>query len=80
MQVAQITDTNLTHVSASCALYGPGDYLLTHDDLLEDRKIAFILYLAPWDIPCENDDKNDAPSTDRLNFITGDKGEVFFRH
>lgn len=49
--MAQITNSNLTHVSASCALYGPGDHLLLHDDLLEDRKIAFILYLAPWNLP-----------------------------
>lgn len=29
-------------------MYGPGDHLLVHDDLLADRRVAFILYLAPW--------------------------------
>lgn len=50
--------------------------MLTHDDLSEDRKIAFILYLAPWDIPCENGEKHD--ETDQINYINAEKGEVFF--
>jgi Rps23 Pro-64 3,4-dihydroxylase Tpa1-like proline 4-hydroxylase len=28
------------------SLYKPGDYLLCHDDQVEDRKIAYILYLS----------------------------------
>ncbi|XP_045453565.1 prolyl 3-hydroxylase sudestada1 [Melitaea cinxia] len=46
--VSQVTGLELTSVSASCSLYGPGDHLLVHDDRLGDRRVAFILYLAPW--------------------------------
>ncbi|KAH9631946.1 hypothetical protein HF086_000283 [Spodoptera exigua] len=46
--VAAATGLRLESVSASCSLYGPGDHLLVHDDLLADRRVAFILYLAPW--------------------------------
>ncbi|XP_026316396.1 prolyl 3-hydroxylase sudestada1 [Hyposmocoma kahamanoa] len=46
--VSKVTGLELTGVSASCSLYGPGDHLLVHDDLLADRRVAFILYLAPW--------------------------------
>ncbi|KAJ8728489.1 hypothetical protein PYW07_006185 [Mythimna separata] len=46
--VSSVTGLALRSVSASCSLYGPGDHLLTHDDLLADRRVAFILYLAPW--------------------------------
>ncbi|XP_075982063.1 prolyl 3-hydroxylase sud1 [Anticarsia gemmatalis] len=46
--VSQVTGLTLRSVSASCSLYGPGDHLLVHDDLLADRRVAFILYLAPW--------------------------------
>ncbi len=28
------------------SLYKPGDYLLCHDDQVEDRKIAYVLYLS----------------------------------
>ncbi|GBP83516.1 Prolyl 3-hydroxylase sudestada1 [Eumeta japonica] len=45
---AAVMGERLTHVSASCSLYGPGDHLLVHDDLLADRRVAFIFYLAPW--------------------------------
>ncbi|CAK1588845.1 unnamed protein product [Parnassius mnemosyne] len=45
--VSEVTGLRLTSVSASCSLYGPGDHLLVHDDMLADRRIAFILYLAP---------------------------------
>lgn len=48
LQVSKVTGLELTGVSASCSLYGPGDHLLVHDDLLADRRVAFILYLAPW--------------------------------
>ena len=47
-QVSSVTGLTLRSVSASCSLYGPGDHLLVHDDLLADRRVAFILYLAPW--------------------------------
>ncbi|XP_023948489.1 prolyl 3-hydroxylase sudestada1 [Bicyclus anynana] len=46
--VSRVTGLELTTVSASCSLYGPGDHLLVHDDRLGDRRVAFILYLAPW--------------------------------
>lgn len=57
--VAKVTNTELTHISASCALYGPGDHLLVHDDMLEDRKIAFIFYMAPWDITVDDDESSE---------------------
>ncbi|XP_041970053.1 prolyl 3-hydroxylase sudestada1 [Aricia agestis] len=46
--VSAVTGLELASVSASCSLYGPGDHLLVHDDRLGDRRVAFILYLAPW--------------------------------
>ncbi|XP_072945347.1 prolyl 3-hydroxylase sudestada1 [Epargyreus clarus] len=46
--VSQVTGLSLQSVSATCSLYGPGDHLLLHDDLLADRRVAFVLYLAPW--------------------------------
>ncbi|XP_026736755.1 prolyl 3-hydroxylase sudestada1 [Trichoplusia ni] len=49
--VSAVTGLRLRSVSASCSLYGPGDHLLVHDDLLADRRVAFILYLAPWRPP-----------------------------
>uniref|UniRef100_A0A182T8L0 uS12 prolyl 3-hydroxylase n=1 Tax=Anopheles maculatus TaxID=74869 RepID=A0A182T8L0_9DIPT len=30
-------------------MYNAGDYLLVHDDLLSDRRIAYVFYLSPWD-------------------------------
>ncbi|KAJ8721125.1 hypothetical protein PYW08_006590 [Mythimna loreyi] len=52
--VSLVTGLALRSVSASCSLYGPGDHLLVHDDLLADRRVAFILYLAPWRPPKHN--------------------------
>ncbi|KAL4720711.1 hypothetical protein ACJJTC_018952 [Scirpophaga incertulas] len=46
--MALVTGLQLSSLSASCSLYGPGDHLLVHDDLHQDRRVAFILYLAPW--------------------------------
>lgn len=45
-QVSDITGLELTHVSATCSLYSDTDYLLVHDDLQEDRVVAYILYLT----------------------------------
>lgn len=45
----ELTGIKLTHVSASCSMYNAGDYLLVHDDLLTDRRIAFVFYLSPWE-------------------------------
>lgn len=36
-------------VSASCSMYNNGDFLLSHDDLLTDRLIAYVFYLSPWE-------------------------------
>ncbi|KFB45364.1 AGAP002933-PB-like protein [Anopheles sinensis] len=47
--VEELTGIKLTHVSASCSMYNAGDYLLVHDDLLSDRRIAYVFYLSPWD-------------------------------
>ncbi|XP_059062378.1 prolyl 3-hydroxylase sudestada1 [Achroia grisella] len=49
--VSQVTGLELRCMSSSCSLYGPGDRLLVHDDLLADRRVAFVLYLAPWRPP-----------------------------
>jgi len=43
-----LTGTELTHISASISMYNTSDYLLVHDDLMTDRKIAFVFYLSPW--------------------------------
>ncbi|XP_037731653.1 prolyl 3-hydroxylase sudestada1 isoform X1 [Drosophila subpulchrella] len=45
----KVTNLKLDYVSASCSMYTCGDYLLVHDDLLKDRRVAFIYYLSPWD-------------------------------
>ncbi|XP_055625978.1 prolyl 3-hydroxylase sudestada1-like isoform X2 [Toxorhynchites rutilus septentrionalis] len=47
--VQELTGIPLTHVSASCSMYNAGDYLLVHDDLLTDRRIAYVFYLSPWE-------------------------------
>lgn len=44
----QLTGMKFQRISASCSMYNCGDYLLTHDDLLSDRLIAFVFYLSPW--------------------------------
>lgn len=44
----QLTGIRLTHVSASCSMYNNGDHLLVHDDMLADRRIAYVFYLSPW--------------------------------
>lgn len=36
-------------VSVNAAIYNSGDRLLCHDDELEGRRIAFIIYLVPRD-------------------------------
>ncbi|XP_049878555.1 prolyl 3-hydroxylase sudestada1 [Pectinophora gossypiella] len=46
--VSEVMGLELVSVSASCSLYGPGDHLLVHDDMMSDRRVAFVLYLAPW--------------------------------
>lgn len=46
--IKQLTNLDLTHVSASCSMYNAGDHLLVHDDLLGDRRIAYVFYLSPW--------------------------------
>ena len=51
--VAQVSGLQLSalssSVSISCAVYGAGDRLLCHDDRLQGRRIAYILYLVPQD-------------------------------
>ncbi|XP_068623016.1 prolyl 3-hydroxylase sudestada1 isoform X2 [Battus philenor] len=72
--VSEVTGLQLTSVSASCSLYGPGDHLLVHDDLLADRRVAFILYLAPHGPPARLAHLARPPSTDHCADITnGDK-------
>ncbi|KAK5645035.1 hypothetical protein RI129_006335 [Pyrocoelia pectoralis] len=53
--VQRLTKMNLTNISATCSLYGHTDYLLVHDDLQDDRAIAFVLYFTgPIDWKIEN--------------------------
>ncbi|KAJ2941119.1 hypothetical protein O0L34_g10355 [Tuta absoluta] len=61
--VSKITGLELQSVSASCSLYGPGDHLLVHDDMLSDRRVAFILYLAPWRPPAPPPNIHNGDST-----------------
>lgn len=44
----KITGMKFKKISASCSMYNCGDFLLTHDDLLSDRLVAFVFYLSPW--------------------------------
>lgn len=45
----KLTGMKFQKISASCSMYNGGDFLLSHDDLLTDRLIAFVFYLSPWD-------------------------------
>lgn len=45
----ELTGMKFQKVSASCSMYNCGDFLLSHDDLLTDRLIAYVFYLSPWD-------------------------------
>ncbi|KAI6658030.1 Ubiquitin carboxyl-terminal hydrolase 47-like [Oopsacas minuta] len=45
--ISKSTGFDLEEISLSCANYSYRDYLLCHDDQLENRKIAFIYYLVP---------------------------------
>lgn len=50
--ISSVTGVETTaQMDLSAAVYGPGSYLLCHDDDLAARRIAFILYLVPedWD-------------------------------
>jgi phosphatidylinositol glycan class S len=44
----QLTGMKFQRVSASCSMYNCGDFLLSHDDLLSDRLVAYVFYLTPW--------------------------------
>ena len=45
---------NFTQVDLFSALYGPTDHLLCHNDELQDRRVAFILYLVDRDWAVED--------------------------
>lgn len=45
----KLTGMKFQKISASCSMYNCGDFLLSHDDLLTDRLIAFVFYISPWD-------------------------------
>lgn len=47
--VEKLTNMKFTHITATCSMYTRGDYLLVHDDLLSNRRIAFVYYLSPWE-------------------------------
>lgn len=44
----QLTGMKFQKVSVSCSMYNCGNFLLSHDDLLSDRLIAYVFYLSPW--------------------------------
>lgn len=44
-KIKTLTGANVTHIDMSPFIYGDTDYLLPHDDRLEGRKIAYVLYL-----------------------------------
>ncbi|KAG5670387.1 hypothetical protein PVAND_000656 [Polypedilum vanderplanki] len=44
----KLTEMKFQRASASCSMYNCGDFLLSHDDLLSDRLVAFVFYLSPW--------------------------------
>lgn len=46
--IEKLTGIKLTHISSSCSMYNTGDFLLVHDDLMTDRRIAFVYYISPW--------------------------------
>ncbi|EUB54457.1 2-oxoglutarate and iron-dependent oxygenase domain-containing protein [Echinococcus granulosus] len=52
MKAVTGSDLDEGEVSSTISLYEPNDYLLCHDDELERRRIAFIIYLVPedWDV------------------------------
>eukprot|EP00108_Taenia_solium_P003876 TsM_001063000 transcript=TsM_001063000 gene=TsM_001063000 len=49
MKAVTGADLDGGEVSSTISLYEPNDYLLCHDDELERRRIAFIIYLVPED-------------------------------
>lgn len=46
--IAKITGTNLNSIDMSGFIYSKTDYLLPHDDQLEDRKIAYVVNLSDF--------------------------------
>ncbi|VDM33796.1 unnamed protein product [Hydatigera taeniaeformis] len=52
MKAVTGADLDEDEVASTISLYKPNDYLLCHDDELERRRIAFIIYLVPddWNI------------------------------
>lgn len=44
--IKELTGQQATYADAFGAIYQDTDYLLCHDDQLEDRKVAYILYLT----------------------------------
>jgi len=68
-----------------CGRYGRTDYLLCHDDELEGRRIAFILYLVPaWkeedggNLELFETDKNGNPGCVSRRLVPSDNSLVFF--
>lgn len=47
--MSKLTGMELNKISASCSKYTTSNYLLTHDDMMSDRKIAFIYYISPYE-------------------------------
>ena len=43
-------EKNLTHIDMHAHNFRQGDYLLFHDDVVEGRKIAYIVYLSSLDV------------------------------
>ncbi|KAL5277280.1 OGFOD1 family protein [Megaselia abdita] len=90
--VEKLTNMKFTRLTATCSMYTRGDYLLVHDDLLSNRRIAFVYYISPWDNAKEwsdemggsleifGTDENDLPQFPVLRKINPkDNQFVFFK-
>uniref|UniRef100_T1GLH5 Fe2OG dioxygenase domain-containing protein n=1 Tax=Megaselia scalaris TaxID=36166 RepID=T1GLH5_MEGSC len=90
--VEKLTNMKFSNLTATCSMYTRGDYLLVHDDLLSNRRIAFVYYISPWESAKEwseemggaleifETDDNDLPQFPVVRKITPkDNQFVFFK-
>lgn len=47
--IESLTGMKFQKASVSCSMYNCSNFLLSHDDLLSDRLIAYVFYLSPWE-------------------------------
>lgn len=92
--MSEITDIELTKISTTSSFYSDTDYLLVHDDLQEDRAIAFVLYMTDpkhnskdemWtsemggSLELINSDENKQPSSTVRKVIPKNNRFIFFK-